>query len=300
MENQIHEYYTLDTSCCIVVKGVDARKILNNLTTNDIAKLPEGSACETFITNLKGWGVAHGIAAIQKDSKDVDLLTFVGVHSNPDEVAQHIDRYIIREDAKVMNLSSEQSVAVLYGSGLGEHLTLASSEISFFNANFAGSSALLFGASDLVQEKLRTLRHGVELKYEQYTERRIRSGWPEQGKELTEKSIPQELDRDEKAISFTKGCYLGQETIARLDARGQLQRKLSILEITGSKVDVVAGTKLFADEKEVGIISSLAHSEDKIVALATLRRGHFQVGSQLQVEKFDSNSVIATVVEATH
>ena len=99
----------------------------------------------------------------------------------------------------------------------------------------------------------------------------------------------QELDRDRQAISFTKGCYLGQETIARLDARGQLQKKLCLIELTPSR-EIAIGATLYNGEKEVGHITSLARdpASGSVRALAILRRGNFAAGTQLTGNGFEA------------
>jgi folate-binding protein YgfZ len=102
--------------------------------------------------------------------------------------------------------------------------------------------------------------------------------WPLMGVDIWEKCIPQELDRTEQAISFTKGCYLGQETIARLDARGQIQKKLSLLRIDGP---VQPQQKLLFNDQEVGQITSAVASNHGFLALAVLRRGFFELDTRL-------------------
>jgi folate-binding protein YgfZ len=99
------------------------------------------------------------------------------------------------------------------------------------------------------------------------------------GEDIWEKCIPQELDRNAQAISFTKGCYLGQETIARLDALGQIQKKLCLLKIDGTSVQ--PGTAILADDKEVGTVSSVAPESDATFALGVIRRGYFDSGTVL-------------------
>ena len=115
---------------------------------------------------------------------------------------------------------------------------------------------------------------------------RISSFWPLQPYDFGEKTIPQELDRDARAISFTKGCYLGQETIARLDARGQLQKKLCLLEISDSDSphQLHAGDQLKLGDKEVGQLTSIANFPESNLwrALALVRRGNFLPGTEME------------------
>ena len=99
------------------------------------------------------------------------------------------------------------------------------------------------------------------------------------GVDLDESNLPQEADRDALAISFTKGCYLGQETVARLDALGQVQKKLVGWSITGAVP--AAGDTVQCDEKTVGRLTSVAdHGDGTASALGMARRSHFDVGAR--------------------
>ena len=107
---------------------------------------------------------------------------------------------------------------------------------------------------------------------------RTLAGFPWYGVDLDETNLPQEADRDALAISFTKGCYLGQETVARLDALGQVQRKLVRWSITGGVP--AAGATLVAGEKTVGRLTSVA-ADDRggAIAIGFARRSHFEAGA---------------------
>ncbi len=125
---------------------------------------------------------------------------------------------------------------------------------------------------------------------------------------MNDTNLPQEADRDEQSISFTKGCYLGQETVARLDALGQVQRKLVRwqLAIEGSKDDAAGdfaietpqvGLTLEVDGKPVARITSVStaakdESGNTVYqAIGFARRSHFASGSVARGER-----VVGTVV----
>jgi folate-binding protein YgfZ len=122
---------------------------------------------------------------------------------------------------------------------------------------------------------------------------RVKHFLPLIGIDFDDKTLPQELDRDSRAISFKKGCYLGQETIARLDALGQVQKKLVRLRIetktdkeisldVESKFGPKVGEKLLLDDKEAGWITSLSNeTPDTWHALGYVRRSAFPLGSKL-------------------
>jgi folate-binding Fe-S cluster repair protein YgfZ len=94
----------------------------------------------------------------------------------------------------------------------------------------------------------------------------------------------------EAAISATKGCYLGQEVIARGTARGHVNRKLCGLVFSGAPA---AGSLLMRDDHEVGQVTSVAHSPalDCAVGLGFVRREHWDTGNQLEVMNRDGGTV---------
>ncbi len=102
---------------------------------------------------------------------------------------------------------------------------------------------------------------------------RIEAGIPRLGVDVDDRTIPQEAALERDAVSFTKGCFLGQELVCRIDTRGHVNRFLRRLEIPGAHVPVV-GASVTVDGKVVGEITSVAEvpGEGRAVALAMVRR----------------------------
>jgi aminomethyltransferase len=103
--------------------------------------------------------------------------------------------------------------------------------------------------------------------------RRISYGIPRYGADIRDRDLPQETGQT-RALSFTKGCYLGQEIVERIRSRGAVHRQFSAFLVEGSLPE--AGAKILADDKEVGEITSCAvlplARGDRPVALGYLRR----------------------------
>jgi folate-binding protein YgfZ len=123
---------------------------------------------------------------------------------------------------------------------------------------------------------------------------RIENFWPWFAVDFDDKNLPQELDIDARAISFKKGCYLGQETVARLDALGQVQKRLCLVDITTQPNDLAAmpaptvGQTLHMDEKPTGTITSLVESpveKHHWIALAMLKRSAFQTEASITTDE---------------
>jgi folate-binding protein YgfZ len=292
----------------IEVAGSEASKVVNNLSTNDILKLPSEGHCETFITDVRGWVVAHAVA-IRRDTS----LWLIGSHESASKICNHLDRYIIREDATVHDRSADLGLVVFDPGPPSSSSTDPVPEVKdtlpleefmdLFNdlvqqplqldcpvPVISSTSRLLTVPLEQVEQlsQASAARQWGWATDELFAWRRISNFWPQSPADIGDKTIPQELDRDRQAISFTKGCYLGQETIARLDARGQLQKKLCLVDIVADNPEqpFQVGDPLKVGEKEVGQITSVARdpSSARWRALALLRRGNFAPGTQLQCQ----------------
>lgn len=261
-------FVTLDQPLLIEVSGDDAGKILHNLTTNQVLSLSVGASVETFVTDVRGWVVAHGMLFRLEESR----WWLVGQHPDSEKVASHIDRYIIREDARVTDLSPLATIEFYPDQLAGGTKADTLQHIAF--VALGRNSALSVAVSDSALGNCVTTGRSPD-----WQRLRIGNRWPIMGEDIWEKCIPQELDRNAQAISFTKGCYLGQETIARLDALGQIQKKLCLLKIDGTSVQ--PGAAILADDKEVGTVSSVASEFDTTFALGVIRRGYFNAGTIL-------------------
>jgi folate-binding protein YgfZ len=111
---------------------------------------------------------------------------------------------------------------------------------------------------------------------------RIELGWPEYGRDISPSNLPQEVGRDRRTISLTKGCYLGQETVARLDSHGHVNRILAGLRFDTPEVPP-AGTELQTAGRPAGQVTSAAFSPDlgAAIGLGYVRRGQEQPGTRL-------------------
>jgi aminomethyltransferase len=116
---------------------------------------------------------------------------------------------------------------------------------------------------------------------------RIEAGIPRFGQDMAETNLASEAGIEERAISYTKGCYIGQEVISRIRAFGQVAKSLRGLRLDGP-ADALPqkGSKLIANEKEVGYITSAIFSPrlQANIALGYVRREHNQIGTELIVQ----------------
>lgn len=287
----------------VEVRGSDAIKVLGGLCTANLKDLPTGSLREAFFTDDRGRVAVH--AMVVRCPSEVWIL---GQMHDPTALAAHIDRFIFREDAIPKNVSAEWFGLMVDGEDVwhrltescnrpeitgereSEVLTLDIEDVSVrvIRMPITGPNAWLCCAR---KEQRLSLENWLQaLGFEscddgsEFEQRRILNFWPVFGREITDRTLPQELDRDDRAISFNKGCYLGQETVARLDALGEVQKKLCLVRLDSDRA-IPEGAALLASGKEVGRLTSIAPraAGASRFALAFMRRGSFASGSSFQV-----------------
>jgi tRNA-modifying protein YgfZ len=223
------------------VSGPDAEAYLNRMVSNDVAALGPGDSCEALLLTAKARLIAP-LVVLRRGHEDFLLLT------EPD-LGERVRAELVRSRfaAKTeIELEEHTSQVVFGGDGIptGAYGEPAAEVLD------AGLEPTL-GPEDL--ELLR-----------------IRAGSPAWGKELDDRILPAEAGLDATAISFTKGCYPGQEPVARLHYRGHANRGLRVLELDGEVPP--ADTELELDGKVVGRITSAARDGERVVALAYVRR----------------------------
>jgi tRNA-modifying protein YgfZ len=283
-------------------RGKDRCRVFNNLCTQDLRKLSDGQAIETFVTDVKGRTFGHGIALALDE--EAYLVT---VPNQASKLIPHFDRYIIREDAIISDLSNDFRLWIFRdrstaAKACSVELTSVPETRNAIRLEMDGNSIVLVHAPWIGPESVLGLianeasdqpireRLGDEWVESDMDERRgwellrIQAAWPWYGIDLDERNLPQELDRNDLAISFNKGCYLGQETIARLDALGQVQKKLVRIAIE-SDLAPQPQSLVQSDGKDVGTICSSAIDalHGRCLALAYVKRSHFKSGRELCV-----------------
>jgi folate-binding protein YgfZ len=283
----------------IEVRGNDRASFLHGMCTNDVKKLTSGKGCEAFFTNVQGKTIGHGYLLASDDAITID--------TTPDQAAVLIpalDRYIIREQVELVDRTAERSVFLVAGAtarGLLRQLlgseppaerldhiaaTLAGSSVTVRRVDFV-SGDCYFVACDIndanpVQAAL-DAAGAPRIGDDAVDAARIEQGTPLFGRDITPTNLPQELARDALAINFNKGCYLGQETVARIDALGHVNRYLCGVKFEGDQIPAV-GTQLRAGDKQVGEVTSITFSPTlkSPLALAFVRRGHHAPGTKLE------------------
>lgn len=258
----------------VVATGPDRLKFLHSFCTNDVKNLAMGQSAEVFITDVKGKTIGQGwLMALTSEA------VFVGPPGQGPRLAAHLDKYIIREDVQVADATDERAWLLTTGRELPGVSSIPCHLLGSVPAGFVMSHE-----QSLPQVRQSLLQQGLtECSGSALDSLRIEAGLPLFGVDFDEHNFPQEVGRDRQAISFTKGCYLGQETVARIDAVGHVNQRIVGVKLAGAEVPA-AGVELAHDGKVIGRVKSIAFSPRLGVplGLAMVRREHTGAGSRLE------------------
>ncbi len=291
------------------IGGPDRAKFLHNLTTNDVKRLAEGAGQESFVTSPQGKVLAY--VTLLAGPGSILLRTDSG---SSDALLPHLRKYGIFDDVAIDDVSARTFEyhligpdAILEGSGLVlpsdgplRHAPSGLDEVRVVRESPAGRPGLtLIGPSGVAPRVLAILEAAgvTAIDPATFEALRIEAGTPISGRDVTASHLPQEVGRDDRTINFVKGCYLGQETVARLDALGHVNKILKGARVEGSAVPSV-GTPLTFEGKAVGAVTSSGFSEgwDAPLVLAYLKVAQAVAGTRLSVE-VDGQAVTAVVAD---
>lgn len=280
------------------LRGRDRAAFLHSFCTNDVKGLAPGRGCEAFITGPQGKTLGHVQIFCQADRLVLD--------TSPGQAAAliaHFDKYLISEDVQFADRTADWGELLIAGAHAAQSLKqiiaapqptetrtstramIAACEVVICKTDYAGPTSFFVQMPRPSLESVvaaLTPGEAVRCEMDAVEAARLEAGFPLFGRDITDDNLPQEVGRDAQAISFTKGCYLGQETIARIDALGHVNRLLVGLRFSGSSIPA-AGTAVLASDKEVGRVASSAWSPllNAPLALGYVRRAHAVPGAKL-------------------
>lgn len=299
-------YFDRSSTGKLEVSGPDAPAFLSNLSTNDIKELPLGGGCATYFLDHRAKTLFQAWAyhvLLEGKRHAIWLETPAGY---ADGLYQHLDKYLISEAVELRNVTAEFAEVHLAGprakailelaSGnalpdLGEYLHMERTLGPNIVCNIRRRDPLGVPGYDLVCR----VEHAQELHDllvksgatpgtpEDFETLRIEAGTPVFGVDIDASRFIMEVGDAHKAVSYTKGCFIGQEPIIMArDRAGHVNRAfLGMKVLEGGSLP--AGAKLMHDGQEVGIVTSSVQSPrlQSPVALGYLRRGHQDRGLQL-------------------
>lgn len=250
--------------------GNDRVRYLNGQVTNDVKKLVVGHSLYAAVPNAKGKMVGDCFISATDDTLWIDA---------PFELRETLDlrlqKYLIADDAELVDVTDEWRLFHDFDTS-----SLAASGImKFVNPRFGLKGVDVWvhalddwksDAPEIAPDLLETLR--------------LEHGLAKWGVDMTEDNLPPEAGLERNGISYTKGCYLGQETIARIKSIGHVNKSLLVLQSDTPEAPA-PGSELRVADKVVGTVTSSGYSPtlEKGIALGYVQRQHARIGERLAV-----------------
>ena len=309
-EDWIREYRAARESVALIDKnyrayflftGPDRVRYLNAVLTNDIKSLTVGNGVASLFLNPQG-----RIQAEIETYAGPESLFCISYAMIREQLAAALDKFIIMDDVTLADKTDEYGTVVLEGpqaAEMAKRLTgtdlAGMGELAFRESAVGGmfcgitkrspggvaSAELLAARNDLPKLWL-LLREEVEradgsaMGYRALNALRLEQGIPWFGYDFGEKQIPHEAGLQDSHISYTKGCYTGQEIVERVRSRGQVNRVRVLLKVNGKEIPA-GGVPLTVDGKEIGHVTRAAFSPELQAPLAMgyVRRESSAAGS---------------------
>jgi folate-binding protein YgfZ len=307
----------------LCLTGEDRVRFLHGQVSNDVNGLGPGEGCYAALTTAKG--------RMQADLNIYRLEDELLLDFEPgltQAISQRLEKYIIADDVQVVEVAPHYGLLSLQGprsaeaidhSGLVPSASLPAKPLSFVKLTTTGFGDVylmnqprigtmgfdLFAptaALEAVAEKLLAAARasgGRACGWDALEMARLEAGIPRFGADIDETNIPLEAGLETRAISFTKGCYIGQEVISRICTYGQVAKSLRGLSLAPNLKHLPSrGDKLFQAGREVGYITSAVTSRalKGNVALGYVRKEANQTGTELALRTQEGES-LARIVE---
>jgi folate-binding protein YgfZ len=295
------------------ITGEDRISFLHGMVTQDVKGLAAGAATYAAMITVKGAMVADARLLRREADLLLDLEPGMGA-----KVLEFLGKFLISEDAELHEATGELGVLRLLGPRTAELLgAVAGGPFAPLPPDatrtftLAGQEVLAVGRPGQEGVDLLVPRGGLEavwkalvaaggafglkpLGWRAHEMLRVEAGVPRYGQDMVDTTIPLEANLT-SAISYNKGCYIGQEVIARATFRGHMNRKLAGL-LLGS-TEPAPGTELKKDGKKVGWVTSVVRSplKGQTVALGYVHRDHLEPGTVLAVGDGPAEATVATL-----
>ena len=292
--------YDLGFRAKVALTGADRVRWLNGMVTNNIRDLATGHGVYAFLLNPQGHILGDLYAYNRGDQIVIDTE-----RQQVEKILATFDHYIIMDDVEMkpleltaLGVAGPKAGSVMRAAGID---TPDAKPLEIFETNCScdcecTKCTAVLGEDDQSYElwlnpadvrktwDALVAKGATRVGFEALELRRILAGIPRYGIDIREKDLPQETEQVERALNFSKGCYVGQEIVERIRSRGAVHRKLTGFVSQG---DVAVGCKIRAAEKEVGEITSSARVrvEDgmRTVALGYIRREVGTPGRQVTI-----------------
>lgn len=275
----------------IRVTGRDRAKFLHNFCTNNIQSLADGGWCEAFFTDVKAHVLGHGFVLAVGDALELWMLA-----GEETQLLNHLQKYVITEDVQIASATAESTAFAVIGPPAAQ----IEAEPPVLKTRWDDVPVtLIVVAGDQAPGTWDRLRSaGLRpAGLQAFDHLRIREQFPLVGTDLSHEHLAPEADRNQSAISYTKGCYLGQEPIARLDSMGHLNRCVKRVEAAADPEQIIGATVVTGAGSEIGTLTSVAPgtSSGQSIGLGVLRVKGLEPGASVVLRNRDGAEIPAEV-----
>lgn len=254
------------------VNGPDAFAFLQGQLTNDLGALETSPAVYGLWLNQKGRVVADSFVLRGSAAEEF----WVGSYFCPaGAIRERLESYIIADDVTVVDESAGWFGATLVGPDLIKKAQAIGDGIFFPGRRGLG------GQMEWMTRTPPAIVDATELTAGDMERARIRAAIPAIPADIGSTELPNEGGLEVEAVSYTKGCYLGQEVMARLKSMGQVRRRL--LRVAGPELPPARPARLYQGSRQVGELRSLATEGDGFIGLALLTLLHLQRDTPLSL-----------------
>lgn len=267
------------------VWGPDAAAFLQGQFSNDLRTLAgagSGAVYGLWLT-VKGKVLADSFVLRSDGAEEF----WVGSYFSPAPVIrERIESYLIADEVEIEDCTAEVAAVSVLGAPTPAEGGLAGPAGPWVfrgRRERAGSFEVVYRVAEAVEAELAELSPGAELTIEEVRRRRIAAGIPAVPEDLGPADLPQEAGLEEDAVSFSKGCYLGQEVMARLKSMGQVRRRL--IRVAGRESEApLTPLPLFAAGRVAGELrSAVSDGAGGWIGLAMVSRAAVTLVDELAV-----------------
>ncbi|MEM1157357.1 MAG: hypothetical protein AAF649_02280 [Verrucomicrobiota bacterium] len=253
----------------LIFSGSDRTRYLNGQTTNDVGKLKPGHALHATVCTAKG--KMHGEIMITNDGERL-LVDFPD--SLSETLTMRLEKYIIADDVEIQPPQERKS---------GYHLMTERAPDVPQDVECYTSTRFQRPGYDLwLPESSRPNFPVAGTDISEWI--RILCGIPRWGTDISENNMPPEAYPELHTISYRKGCYIGQEVIARIKSIGQVKKLLCLLQ--GTQPPAALPVEVIRENRKVGLITSCQHTPDqdgKYLALGMIQTDHSEPATEYEV-----------------
>ncbi len=301
----------------VEVSGAEAVQFLNGMLTNDVAKLEDGAWMHVAFPNVQGRLIASARVARLGDRFLFD--TEPRTHAT---MLKSLERFTLAGDFRVRDVTGETAMLSLQGARAKKIVAAALGEEAAGVARGRVSRAAFQSSSVNVMRATHTAEDGFDLLtgadeagalwdalvaagarpvgFDALEALRIEAGVARYGVDATETNVVLEVVNEEEAVSYTKGCYVGQEIIARIHWRGHVAKKLTGLILDHeTEAPTEARIKSCDDGREIGRITSSCYSPrlQRFVALGLVKYDFLKPGTEVKIFSGEEELCAAHVAE---